>query len=261
MLCMLGSIKVLISKDDPRDYRGAGDGRWHYACSESGYTDSKISLEWLKRKLRVLICDGFGTHECFVNKILHCRLPSYTSYKLQPYDVGVFAPLKAAYRDEAKKLFQGGVNIAACGLFPLNLDRVLRVTPKPPAQLTIPKADEIEISFAERALLYNQKQILTRMNNEAKAKVISFEDIEVARAARAAKEVIKGKGKRGLKRKGATVEADEPEPEVARAAEEVINGKGKRGRKRKIAADEPEPEPEVALYTPVPWTAPVARMI
>jgi hypothetical protein len=22
---------------------------WHYACSESGYTDSKISLEWLKR--------------------------------------------------------------------------------------------------------------------------------------------------------------------------------------------------------------------
>jgi hypothetical protein len=24
MLCMLGSIKVLISRDDPRDYRGAG---------------------------------------------------------------------------------------------------------------------------------------------------------------------------------------------------------------------------------------------
>jgi hypothetical protein len=83
MLCMLGSIQVLVSKDDPRDYRGAGvkrtmvttiecisaNGRsllpmiiwpatthrsnwttfptpgWHYACSESGYTDSKISLE------------------------------------------------------------------------------------------------------------------------------------------------------------------------------------------------------------------------
>jgi len=110
MLCMLGSIKVLISKDDPRDYRGAGVKRtmvtaiecisangksllpmiiwpatthrsnwttfptpgWHYACSESGYTDSKISLEWLKRvfdpqtreqanqKPRVLICDGFS---------------------------------------------------------------------------------------------------------------------------------------------------------------------------------------------------------
>jgi hypothetical protein len=24
MLCILGSIQVLISKDDPRDYRGAG---------------------------------------------------------------------------------------------------------------------------------------------------------------------------------------------------------------------------------------------
>ena len=113
MLSMPGPVKVLVGKDDMRDYRGArvkrititaiecisGDGRylnpmiiwpatthrsnwttfptpgWQYACSESGYTDSKISLEWLKRmfdpqtkeranqKPRVLICDGFGTHE------------------------------------------------------------------------------------------------------------------------------------------------------------------------------------------------------
>jgi hypothetical protein len=145
-------------------------------------------------------------------------------------------------------------------------------------------ANAAQISFAERAL-HDQNQMLTRMNNEAKvrrstrsvvlgkAKVMSFEDIEVARAARAAKEVIKDKGNRGRKRKSATVEADEPEPdepEVARAAEEVINGRGKRGRKRKIAArevDEPEPElepePEVArvIDVPVPWTAPIARMI
>jgi hypothetical protein len=90
---------------------------WHYACSESGYTDSKISLEWLKRvfdpqtrgqanqKPQVLICDGFGTHEtleglefCFENHIVLCRLPSHTSHKLQPCDVGVFAPLKVASR-------------------------------------------------------------------------------------------------------------------------------------------------------------------
>jgi hypothetical protein len=87
MLCLLGSIQVLVSKDDPRDYRSAGVKRtivtaiecisgngksllpmiiwlaityrsnwitfltlkWHYACFESRYTDSKISLEWLKR--------------------------------------------------------------------------------------------------------------------------------------------------------------------------------------------------------------------
>ncbi|KAH8748016.1 hypothetical protein BGZ57DRAFT_776840, partial [Hyaloscypha finlandica] len=214
---------------------------------------------------------------------------------------------------------------AAYGLFPFNPDRVLRVTPKPPAQPTIPRADEIQvgtyyqddipptpmtpvsvgglaslqnlikqdahtlneasiqrlerhvqklahaaqISFAERALLHDQNQILTKMNNEAKvrrstrsvvlgkAKVMSFEDIEVARAARAAKDVIKGKGKRGRKRKSAALEADEleaaepePEPEAVRAAK-VIKGKGKRGRKRKstaLEADEPETEaePEVA---------------
>jgi hypothetical protein len=110
-----------------------------------------------------------------------------------------------------------------------------------------PLPNAAQISFAERTLLHDQNQILTRMNNEAKvrrstrsvvlgkAKVMSFEDIEVARAARAAKEVIKGKGKRSRKRKSAALEADEPEadepgadpePEVARAAEEVIKGKG-----------------------------------
>ena len=105
-------------------------------------------------------------------------------------------------------------------------------------------ANAAQISFAERTLLHDQNQMLTRMNNEAKvrqstrsvvlgkAKVMSFRDIEVARATRAAKEVIKGKGKRGRKRKSATLEADEPEPEVARL-----------------------------MYTPVPWRAPVARMI
>ena len=87
LLSMLGSVKVLIGKDDIRDYRGAdvkrttvtvikcvsGDGRsllplviwpasthrsnwttyptpgWHYAHSKNGYNDSKISLEWLTR--------------------------------------------------------------------------------------------------------------------------------------------------------------------------------------------------------------------
>ncbi|KAM0714718.1 hypothetical protein Q7P37_009735 [Cladosporium fusiforme] len=78
---------------------------WHYACSDSGYTDSWLGLEWLTRvfhpqtserangKPRVLICDGFGTHEtleilehCFANKIILCRLPSHTSHKLQIND-------------------------------------------------------------------------------------------------------------------------------------------------------------------------------
>ena len=113
------------------------------------------------------------------------------------------------------------------------------------------------------------------------AKVMSFKDIEVAQAARAAKEVIKGKGKRGRKRKSPALEADEadepeadkleaddPAPEVARATKEVMKGREKRGRKRKIAMQEaeepePEPEPEVArtIEAPVWRAAPVARII
>jgi hypothetical protein len=229
MLSMLGSVKVLVGKDDLRDYRGAGvkrksvtaiecisaDGRsllpliiwpasthrsnwttyptpgWHYAHSEKGYNDSKISLEWLTRvfdpqtkqqadkRPRVLICDGFGTHEtleilefCLEHNIVLCRLPSHTSHKLQPCDVAVFASLKAAYRDQVDRLNRGGVdnvgkehftslysparikaftkrNItaawAATGLFPFNPQRVLKDIPKPlpPLSLIVPTTGEI----------------------------------------------------------------------------------------------------------------------
>jgi hypothetical protein len=144
-------------------------------------------------------------------------------------------------------------------------------------------ANAAHMSFAHRALLDDENQLLTRMNNEAKvrrstksvvlgkAKVMSYEDIEEARTKRAAKDAAKGKGKRGRKRKSTTQEADESEaeaePEVAHAAKEVIMGKRKRGRKRKSAvqkAVEPEPAQEVARTIeapePAPWRAPVARM-
>ncbi|XP_014550508.1 hypothetical protein COCVIDRAFT_58152, partial [Bipolaris victoriae FI3] len=186
MLSMLGSVKVLVGKDDSRDYRGVGikrtmvtavecisaDGRsllpliiwpasthrdnwttyetpgWHYGHSENGYNDSKVNLEWFRRVLEF----------CFQNKIVLCRLPSHTSHKLQPCDVGVFAPLKTAYRDQVERLYRRGVetvekshftslydparrtaltrrNIksawAASGLFPFNPQRVLEGIPKP----------------------------------------------------------------------------------------------------------------------------------
>jgi hypothetical protein len=66
---------------------------------------------------RDLESNCFRTHEtveilefCFTNNIILCRLPSYTSYRLQPCDVAVFAPLKAAYREQAERLERGGVN-------------------------------------------------------------------------------------------------------------------------------------------------------
>ncbi|KFX91857.1 hypothetical protein O988_07548, partial [Pseudogymnoascus sp. VKM F-3808] len=194
-----GSVKVLVRKDDSRGYRGAGvkrtmvtaidcisaNGRsllpliiwpatthrsnwttfptpgWHYAWSESGYTDSKISLEWLTR---------------------------------------VFDP-------QSKEQANGKPRVLICT-----------------------------------------------------ARVMSYGDIVKARADRVAKDTIKGKGKRGRKRKALEAGEQELEPEVAHAAKEVKNGKGKGGRKRKSAAPEadelePEPEPELARMT-----TPVAHM-
>jgi hypothetical protein len=162
---------------------------WHYGHSENGYNESKINLEWLTRvfdpqtralangKPRVLICDGFGTHEtlevlefCLENNIIMCRLPSHTSHKLQPCDVSVFGPLKIAYRDQVKRLNRGGIDAigkehftylyspawekgltkrnivagwAATGLFPFNPARVLRNTPKPLAALRPAEPSEI----------------------------------------------------------------------------------------------------------------------
>jgi hypothetical protein len=219
VLSMLGSIKVLVGKDDKRTHRDArvkrttvtaiecisADGRylnpmiiwpatthrsnwttfptpgWHYACNESGYTDSNISLRWLEcvfdpgtkeranGRPRVLILDGFGTHEaleileyCLANNNIFYRLPSHTSYKLQSCDIAAFGPLKTAYREQVGRLERGGVNtigkqhfaciykpdkeraftsknikagFAASSLFPFNSDRVLKTVPKPPVEL------------------------------------------------------------------------------------------------------------------------------
>jgi hypothetical protein len=74
-------------------------------------------------------------------------------------------------------------------------------------------AKATQISFAERALQRDQIHFLKRVNNEAKvrratkslvlgkAKVMSYEDLEQARAKRAAKASakVKGKGKRDQK--------------------------------------------------------------
>jgi hypothetical protein len=217
LLSVLNTLKVLISSDELRPYRKVGANRtlvtaiecisangrslppliiwpaathrstwttfptpgWHYACSKTGYTDTKISLYWIQNvfdpltrdrangKPQILINDGFGTHEslelmtfCFENNIVLCRLPSHTSHKLQPCDVGVFGPLKVAYRDQVEKLYRGGANTigkghftelydkarkimtepiiraawSRSGLVPFNPDKVLKEIQKPPTE-------------------------------------------------------------------------------------------------------------------------------
>lgn len=119
-----------------------------------------------------------ATHEslevltfCHENNIILCRLPSHTSHKLQPCDVGIFGPLKTAYREQVEQLFRGGANTVGkqhftllydrarnaaftpeniksawrkAGLFPFDPDRVLRGMGHPSTgMLTVPSASAV----------------------------------------------------------------------------------------------------------------------
>jgi len=180
LLGKLGSLKVLVNKSELRNYRGAGSQRtlitviecisaggkcldplviwpaathrsnwtahptpgWHFACTDTGYTNKAINLYWIQHvfdpltkprangKPRILISDGLASYEsldvmtfCFENNIILCRLPSHTSHKLQPCDVAVFGPLKTAYREQVEKLFRGGAGTIGKQHFPLLYSR------------------------------------------------------------------------------------------------------------------------------------------
>ena len=103
---------------------------WHYDISETGYTDTGINLYWIKNVFdpatkaqaaglpRLLISDGFGTHEspdlqrfCYEENIRLARLPSHTSHKLQPCDVGPFGLLKIYYWEEVERIYRAGVKM------------------------------------------------------------------------------------------------------------------------------------------------------
>lgn len=60
---------------------------------------------------------------CFENNIILCRLPSHTSHKLQPCDIGIFGSLKTAYREQVERLFRGGSNTIGKQHFTLLYDR------------------------------------------------------------------------------------------------------------------------------------------
>lgn len=102
-------------------------------------------------------------------------------------------------------------------------------------------ANAAQISFAESALLHDDSRLLIKQNNEAevrqstkstvvgKAKVMSYEDIEDARAKRSARQqATGGKAKRGRKRKSPTPEAGKAKKarrsEVEVAEDEIAAG-------------------------------------
>jgi DDE superfamily endonuclease len=80
--------------------------------SETGYTNAKLSMEWLrhfdkqtasrqKGKYRMLVFDGHRsyltdefTYYCWEHDIIPFRLPAHSTHLLQPLDIGVFQPFK-----------------------------------------------------------------------------------------------------------------------------------------------------------------------
>ena len=123
---------------------------WHFTCSKTGYINAEIGLHWIQHVFepltrqraggqpRILINDGLATHEslevltfCHDNNIILCRLPSHTSHKLQPCDIGVFGPLKTAYHEQVEQLFRGSAYIIGKQHFTLLYDRARRKAFKP----------------------------------------------------------------------------------------------------------------------------------
>ena len=94
--------------------------------SESGYSNDKLALEYIKHfdrftrrsilgVYRLLICDRFGSHHTreFIEyaeqqKIILFGLPSYSTHLLQPLDVVVFQPLKHYHRKAVEQATRTG---------------------------------------------------------------------------------------------------------------------------------------------------------
>jgi hypothetical protein len=132
-------------------------------------------------------------------------------------------------------------------------------------------ASAAKISFARQSLLQDHNRLLFKINSEAKvrrstrsliigrAKVMSYEDLDKARTARAAKDKAaanKGMGKRGRKRKSSAQGAEE---EAEAEAVEVETGSRQAGSSMpKVKAAERKRKSDV--QEPALWIAPVALM-
>ena len=165
------------------DYDSSSDEAF-FACSEKGWTNDELGLSWLTKifdpktkpkagnSKRLLLVDGHSSHinmrfvdYCDQNGIILAVLPPHSTHRLQPLDVGIFAPLARAYSNEIDRLIQSSqgfsnvskrtfwmlfrpawktaltaANIlsafAATGIYPLKPEKVLtqlkKKTPSPP---------------------------------------------------------------------------------------------------------------------------------
>ena len=162
-----------------------------FAVSEQGWTNDALRLQWLEKlfnrhtkdragnRRRLLIVDGHSSHvnmtfieAAHERRIIIMILPSHSTHRLQPLDVGLFAPLSMAYSQQLTLLIHNSLGLVSMtkrlfwplfwrawtesftpenvnsafkmtGIWPLNPDMILAkmksVTPPPPETTELTK--------------------------------------------------------------------------------------------------------------------------
>jgi hypothetical protein len=101
---------------------------WLIGLSDNGWTNNELGLSWLKKifekhtttrtlgRYQLLILDSHASHKsaefdlfCKNHQIIPLYMPSHSSNKLQPLDIGCFAPLKKAYGAEVTRSIQNSI--------------------------------------------------------------------------------------------------------------------------------------------------------
>ena len=101
--------------------------RWKFSNNSKGWTSNEHGIVWLtrcfnpctndkaNRHIRLLVCDGHDSHisaefirYCYDHNIALLLLIPHSSHLIQPLDVGVFSPLKAAMRSTLSTIFRTG---------------------------------------------------------------------------------------------------------------------------------------------------------
>jgi hypothetical protein len=113
----------------------------HFASSPNGWTSNELGYSWVtglfeketaskaRRSHRLLFVDGHGSHVnmkflnwCEQHKILLAVYPPHSTHRLQPLDVGVFAPLANHYSqalDDLVRKSEGRTSISKRDFFSL----------------------------------------------------------------------------------------------------------------------------------------------
>jgi hypothetical protein len=111
----------------------------HFASSPKGWTSDELGYSWLtglfdegtaskaRRSHRLLFVDGHGSHVnmkflnwCEQHKILLAVYPPHSTHRLQPLDVGIFAPLANYYSqalDDLVRKSEGHTSISKRDFF------------------------------------------------------------------------------------------------------------------------------------------------